>query len=74
MALDVDRGEDVVAHQPVAEDDGVLVVVALPREEGDDEVLAEGQLAVVGAGAVGQDVPLGDPVALGDDDLSLIHL
>ena len=37
------------------EDDGVLEVVALPRHEGDEQVLAERQLAVVGRGTVGED-------------------
>ena len=37
-----------------ADDDGVLVVEAFPRHEGDEEVLAERDLAVGGGGAVGQ--------------------
>ena len=40
VLLDVDRGEHVVAHEPLGQDDGVLEVVALPRHEGDEEVLA----------------------------------
>ena len=55
VLVDVDRREHVVAHDPLAEDDGVLEVVALPRHEGDEEVLAEGELAAVGRGAVGED-------------------
>src|SRR5579859_3406411 len=50
VLLDVDRGEHVVAHQALGEDDGVLVVVALPGHERDQEVLAEGQLALLGGG------------------------
>ena len=61
VLLDVDRGEHVVAHQPLGEDDGVLVVVALPGHEGDQQVLAERQLAVLGRGAVGEDVALARP-------------
>ena len=48
VLLDVDRGEHVVAHEALGEDDGVLVVVALPWHEGHEEVLAECQLTVVG--------------------------
>ena len=48
VLLDVDAGEQVLAHEPVAEDDGVLVVAALPAHERDEDVLAERQLAVVG--------------------------
>ena len=57
-------------HQPLGEDDGVLEVVALPRHEGDEQVLAEGQLAVVGGGAVGEDVARLDLVALVDQRAS----
>ena len=56
-------------HQALREDDGVLVVVALPRHEGHEQVLAQGQLTVVGGRAVGQDVAGGDLLALLDDDL-----
>ena len=45
VLLDVDRGEHVVAHQPLADQDGVLEVAALPGHEGDQHVLAERQLA-----------------------------
>ena len=66
VLLDVDRGQHVVAHEPLGEDDGVLVVVALPGHEGHEEVLAQRQLAVVGGRAVGQDVAVLDLVALVD--------
>ena len=70
VLLDVDRGEHVVAHEALGEDDGVLVVVALPRHESDEEVLAEGQLAGLGRRPVGEDVALGDGGALlGEDPL-----
>src|SRR3546814_3112463 len=54
--LDVDRGEDVVAHDALGDQDGVLEVVALPRHEGDQHVAAERQLAQAGRGAVGDDL------------------
>ncbi len=69
VLVDVDRREHVVLHQALGEDDGVLEVVALPRHEGHEQVLAEGQLAVVGGGAVGEDVALLDLVALADQRL-----
>ena len=69
VLLDVDRGEHVVPHQALGEDDGVLVVVALPRHERDQQVLAQGELAVVGGGAVGQQVAGVDLLALVDEDL-----
>ena len=45
-------------HQALAEDDGVLEVVALPRHQRDEEVLAERELTAVGRGTVGDDVAL----------------
>ena len=64
VLVDVDRREHVVLDQALGEDDGVLEVVALPGDEGDDEVLAEGQLAAVGRGTVGEHVALLHLVAL----------
>ncbi len=69
VLLDVDRGEHVVTHEPLREDDGVLEVVALPGHEGHEEVLPEGQLAVVRGGPVGQHVVGRHPLALVDDHL-----
>src|SRR5450759_2269395 len=68
VLLDVDRGEDVVLDETLREDDRVLVVVALPRHERDQEVAAEGQLTVVGGRAVGEDGADLDPRALLDHD------
>src|SRR3954453_7909866 len=65
VLLDVDRGEDVLLHQPLAEDDRVLVVVALPRHERDQQVGAQRHLGVVGAGPVGDRRAGLDLVALG---------
>ena len=47
VLLDVDRGEGVVLHEVLAEDDRVFEVVTLPRHERDEEVLAERELAVL---------------------------
>ena len=44
-----------------------LVVVALPLHEADEDVLAEGKLAVVGGGTVCDDLALLDTVARVDD-------
>ena len=56
--LDVDRGEDVVLHDPLGEQDRVLEVVAVPRHERDEHVAAERELAEIGRGTVGDDVAL----------------
>ena len=63
MLVDVDRGQHVVLDETLAEDDGVLEVVALPRHQGDEQVLAERQLAVIGRRTVGDDRALDDLVA-----------
>src|SRR6266545_6624988 len=57
--LDVDRGVHVLLDQLLADQDRVLEVVAPPGHEGHEHVAAQGQLAHVGAGAVGQDLALG---------------
>ncbi len=58
VLLDVDRGELVVLHEALGQDDGVLEVVALPGHERDHQVLAERHFALVGGGAVGEHVAL----------------
>ena len=69
VLLHVDRREHVVADEALVQDDGVLVVVALPRHERDEQVLAERELAVVRRGAVGEQVAGLDDVALEDERL-----
>ena len=69
MLLDVDGGEHVVLHQSLGQDDRVLVVVALPRHERHEQVLAQRHLTVVGARPVRQDLALVDPDALFHDGL-----
>ena len=66
VLLDVDRGEDVLLHQALAEDDRVLVVVALPRHERDEQVGAQRHLGLVGARTVGDRRADLEPVTLGD--------
>ena len=53
VLLDVDAREQVVADEAVADDDRVLVVAALPAHERDEDVPAEGELALLGRRAVG---------------------
>ncbi len=61
--LDVDRRVDVLLHDPLGEDDRVFEVVAVPGHEADQDVPAQGQLALVGRGAVGEDLALLDLLA-----------
>jgi hypothetical protein len=65
--LDVDRGVAVFGDDTLADQDRVLEVVAVPGHEGDQHVLAQGQFAQVGAGAVGHHVARGHLVAALDD-------
>ena len=51
---DVDGGQQVLLHHALGDDDAVLVVVALPRHVGHGEVGAQGELALVDGGAVGE--------------------
>ena len=71
VLLDVDRGQFVVLDQALGEDDRVLEVVALPGHEGDQAVLAQGDLAAGGRGAVGEHVALLHLLA-GVDDRPLV--
>src|SRR4051794_5062562 len=66
VLVDVDRGQHVVFDQTLAEDDRVLEVVTLPRHQGDEQVLAERELAMIGRRAVGDDRALHDLVAFLD--------
>ena len=61
---DVDRGVDVLLHDALGDDDGILEVVAVPRHEGDEHVAAEGEFAVLGVRAVGEHLALLDLLAL----------
>ena len=56
--LDMDRGEDVVAHDALGDQDRVLEVVAVPGHEGDERILAQRQLAQLRRRTVGDDVAL----------------
>src|SRR5262249_6593570 len=67
--LDVDRGEDVVFRDALADEDRVLEVVALPRHERDEHVLTEGELAHVGRRAVREDLARLHLLAGSDDRL-----
>src|SRR4029079_9879959 len=68
VLLDVDRGEDVVLHEALRQDDRVLVVVTFPRHERHKEVLAKGEIAVLGGGAVGDNRTDLDASALVNDN------
>ena len=70
--LDVDRGEDVVLGDALGDEDRVLEVVALPRHERDEHVLAERELAHVGRRAVGEDVAGLHRLAGADDRLLVV--
>jgi hypothetical protein len=52
----VDRGEDVVTHDTLGDQDGVLEVVAIPRHERHEHVAAERQLAEIGGRTVSDDI------------------
>ena len=60
--FDVDRGEDVFLHDPLGDEDGVFVVVAVPRHERDEDVAAQRQFTQFGGRTVGDDVALGHHV------------
>ena len=63
----MDGGVNVLADDLLVQQDGVLVVVALPGHEADQSVLAQRDLAVAHCGAVGQDLACLDGLAHLDD-------
>ncbi len=65
ILFDVDRGELVLAHEPLGDQDGVFVVAALPGHKGHQNVVAQRQLAVIGRRRVGNDLALHHALALG---------
>src|SRR6185312_2652679 len=67
VLLDMDAREEVVAHEPIADDDRVLVVAAFPAHERDEHVPAEGELAHLGRARVGDGLPIGDAITDVDD-------
>ena len=67
----VEGGEHVLADHALADDDGVLEVVSLPRHEGDLHVLAERELAGLRGVTLHHDVALFDPHALRHDGLQI---
>ena len=58
------RGVVILFHQLFGDQDRVFEVVAAPRHEGDQDVASQRQLAMIGAGTVGDDLSLRDPLAL----------
>ncbi len=67
--LNMDRGVVVLAHQPLADEDGVLKVVAAPGHEGHQHVASQRQLALLRARSVGDHLALDHPVALANHRL-----
>ena len=54
--FNVDGGEHVLAHEAFVQQNRVLVVVAFPRHEADEHVLAERDLALRASRAVCNDL------------------
>ena len=67
MFLNVNRSEFIVAHQAFADEDGVLIVTALPRHKRNQHIVPQSQLATVRGRTVGQHVFLFHPLPLGDN-------
>ena len=67
VLVDMHRSEDVVAHHPFGDHDGVLEIVTLPRHESHFQVASQCQLAFLRRIAFGQDLALGYLLTLADD-------
>ena len=67
--INVDGRVHVLLHDALGDDDGVLEVVTVPRHERHEHVAAEGEFALVGVRAVGDDRAFLHVLALVDDRL-----
>ena len=67
--LDVQRGVVILFHHLLGDQNRVFKVVTAPRHEGDQDVSSQRQLAVIGAGTVGNDLALDHALALFDHRL-----
>ena len=63
VAGDVDGGQQVLGDQALRNDDTVLVVEAFPRHVSHGEVLAEGELGVIGGRTIGDGLLLHNRIA-----------
>ena len=70
--FDVDRCQDIVLDQSFGDDDRILEVVAVEGVEGDQGILADGQLAVLRRGTVRENLASLDFLAQGDDRTVLL--
>ena len=61
--LDVDRGEHVIAHDALGNEDGVLEIIAVPGHERDQNIAAKREFTEIGRRSVGHDITGLDPVA-----------
>ena len=61
--FNMDGRENVFLDGTFGNEDGVLIVIAAPRHEGDHKVLSQGQFSVVNAGAVSKDLALAHNLA-----------
>ena len=67
VLVDVDGGEEVLTDEALIDDDGVLVVVPLPRHISGEDITSQGELTTLCGEAFRKDLPGSDTVALHDD-------
>ena len=56
--MNVNRCQDIIAHETFRQDDRVFEVVTLPWHEGHEQVLTECQFSVVGTWTVSDEITL----------------
>ena len=72
VLFNMDGGIQVLLHQTLIQQNGILVVITLPGHKAHQNVLTQGDFTLLGGGTVGQDrgvVAAVDPLAYGDDGL-----
>ena len=60
-------GKNILLDHTLVEHDGVLIVVTLPRHEGNLEVATQGEFTILGGVTLGEDVATGDALSARTD-------
>ncbi len=67
VLLDVYRGVEIVGHQALADEQGILVVVSLPGHVSDQNILSQGNFTAFTGGTIRQDLTNNHRITLMDD-------
>ena len=61
--LNVDRGEDVLAHEPLVDENRIFEIIAAPWDKRHEDIAAQGQFALICTRTIGKNLTLLDLLA-----------